>query len=377
MPGPSSRTRAQIVATLAALQTGIEPATLTLLVANHAVNPADLGWVVSVGQIGMAGGALLGWRRNGAGHARGVGAPAIGVGACLAMMVAHDLIAVLALRFVLGVVMGLLLTHATAVAARRRPQNAIGIIILAQQLISTAVLAGLPLMAAAWGPVAALGALATAPLVIALLMLVPTTDAVAAPPVEATVDEATAPAAEGTLMPMAMIVAVTMMLWSYVATMGSAVGLGDVDVGFAIALGSLASAPAAALAAFFGPRLPPWLTAVVCGAGMLSPLVVPADTGLTGYLTALALFNAGSTFGSIRFTAWAMRVRERQRSFATMIQCLAMAVGPALGAVAMRAGGLSALAALATAGVTVAVVVPVLRKIDRARRPALDAALTA
>ncbi len=380
MRGPSSRTRAQIVATLAALQTGIEPATLTLLVANHAVNPADLGWVVSVGQIGMAGGALLGWRRNGAGHAVGLAAPAIGVGACLAMMAAHDLIAVLALRLVLGVVMGLLLTHATAVAACRRPQNAIGIIILAQQLVSTAVLAGLPLMAAAWGPAAALGTLAAAPLAIALLMLVPTTDAVAALPVEAaveaTVDEATAPAGDGALMPMAMIVAVTMMLWSYVAPMGSGLGLGDADVGFAIALGSLASAPAAVLAAFCGPRFPPWLTALVCGAGLLSPLAVPLHAGLTGYLAALAMFNAGSTFGTIRFTAWAMPARGHQRRFAAMVQCVAMSAGPALGAVAIRGGGMAALAALATAGVLVAVVVPVVRKIDRGE-PALDVALTA
>ena len=377
MRGPSSRTRAQIVATLAALQPGIEPATLSLLVANHAVNPADLGWVVSVGQIGMAGGALLGWHRNGTGRASRLGAPAIGVGACLAMTMAHDLAAVLALRLVLGVVMGLLLTHATAAAACRRPQNAIGIIILAQQLVSTGVLAGLPLMAAAWGPATALGTLAAAPLVIALLMLVPMTAAVAAPPVDATADATTAPAADSALVPMAMIVAVTMMLWSYVAPMGSGLGLGAADVGFAIALGSLASAPAAVLAAFFSPRFPPWLTAVVCGAGMLSPLVVPLHAGLTGYLTAMALFNAGSTFGTIRFTAWAMPARGQQRRFAAMVQCVAMSAGPALGAVAIRGGGMSALAVLATAGVMVAVVVPVVRKIDRAPQPALDVALTA
>jgi hypothetical protein len=303
-------------------------------------------------------------------------APAIGVGACLAMMVAHDLIAVLTLRLVLGVVMGLLLTHATAVAAGQRPQNAIGIIILAQQLVSTAVLAGLPLMAAAWGPAAALGTLAAAPLAIGLLMLVPTT-AGAAPPVGATVDEVIAPAGDGALVPMAMIVAVTMMLWSYVAPMGSGLGLGDADVGFAIALGSLASAPAAVLAAFCGPRFPPWLTALVCGAAILSPLAVPVHAGLTGYLAALALFNAGSTFGAIRFTAWAMPALGHQRRFAAMVQCIAMSAGPALGAVAIRGGGMAALAGLATAGVMVAVVVPVIRKVDRGQPSAINVALTA
>ncbi len=371
----SSRTRAQIVATLAALQTGIEPATLTLLVANHAVNPDDFGWIVSVGQIGMACGALLGWRQNDLARSRTLVAPAVGIGACLALTVTHGLFAVLAVRLVLGVVMGLLLTRATAIAAHQRPHNAIGIIYLAQQLLSTAVLAGLPAVAAIWGPASALGTLAAAPLAITLLLR---TKDVAAVPAAGSCEAAAPDAAHGNaLVPMALIVAVTMMLWSYIATIGSALGLRESDVGFAIALGSLASAPAAAFAALSGPRRHPWLTALVCGAGMLSPLLVPVEAGPTGYLAALALFNAGSTFGTIRFSAWAMRALNRQRQFVVMVQCAAMSAGPALGAVAVRMGGLSALGTLATAGVAVAVVLSVVRRIDRAPQPALDTALTA
>lgn len=376
MHRPSSRTCAQIVATLATLQTGIEPATLTLLVANYAVNPDDFGWIVSAGQIGMTCGAVLGWRRGGPGRSLWTG-PAIGVGVSLALPVAHGLFAVLALRFVLGVVMGLLLTRATAIAARERPHNAIGIIYLAQQLLSTAVLAGLPVAAAAWGPATALGALAAAPLLIALVLR--PADAVAGLPGPAERRAAAPPdAAHGyALVPMALIIAVSMMLWSYIATIGSTVGLDGTRIGFAIALGSLASAPAAALAAYSAPRLPPWLTALMCGGGMLSPLVVPVDAGLTGYLVALALFNAGSTFGAIRFSAWAMRAQQRQRQFVAMVQCVALSAGPALGAVAMRVGGVPALGALATAALTAAMLLTVIRKIDRARRPALDVALPA
>lgn len=373
----SSRTRAQMVATLAALQPGIEPAALALLVANHAARPEDFGWIVSVGQIGMTGGALLGWRQSDAGRGQSLIGPALGVVASLALPIAQGLPAVLALRLVLGFVMGLLLTRATAIAARQRPHNAIGIIYLAQQLFSTMVLAGLPIVAAAWGPGYALCTLTAVPLVIALLLR--KEDVAECLPAPAVSREAPAPVAArgGMLVPMALIIAVTMMLWSYVATIGAALGLREGEIGFAIALGSLASAPAAALAAFAGPRFHPWLTALVCGAGMLSPLIVPADAGFPGYLAALALFNAGSTFGAIRFVAWAMeqRAEKRQRRFVAMVQCVAMAGGPALGAVGMRAGGLTALGALATVGLTAAMLLPAIRRIERARRPALHALL--
>lgn len=372
----SSRTRAQVVATLAALQSGIEPATLALLAGTHAVHPEDFGWIVSVGQVGMALGALLGWRQKDGDRSLPLIGPAIAVAASLALTLAQGLVTVLALRLVLGIVMGLLLTRATAVAARQRPHNAIGIIYLAQQLLATAVLAGLPAVAAAWGPAAALGTLTAVPLAIALLLL-RDEEVVATPPAPADCRDVSVEPLGYALMPMALIVAVTMMLWSYIAPIGATFGLREAPIYFAIAAGSLASAPAAVLAAFSAPRFPPWLTALVCGAGMLSPLFAPAGTGLIGYGTALAFFNAGSTFGAIRFLAWAMRARQRRRHFVAMVQCVAMSAGPALGAVAMRLGGLSALGALATAGVAVAIVLPVFWKIDRARQPTLDVALAA
>lgn len=375
----SSRTRAQMVATLAALQPGIEPAALALLVANHAASPQDFGWIVSVGQIGMTGGALLGWRQSDAGRSQSMIGPAIGVLASLALPIAHGLFAVLALRLVLGFVMGLLLTRATAIAARERPHNAIGIIYLAQQLIATAVLAGLPIVAAAWGPAFALCTLTAAPLAIALLLRKADVAESGAQP--AFPRDVPAPDAGRVrmLVPMALIIAVTMMLWSYVATIGAALGLREGEIGFAIALGSLASAPAAALAALAHPRFPPWITALLCGAGMLSPLIVPSAAGLAGYVGALALFNAGSTFGAIRFVAWAMeqRAEKRQRRLVAMVQCVAMAGGPALGAMCLRMGGLTALGALATAGLTAAMLLTMLRSYEGGRRPSLHAALAA
>ena len=60
-----------------------------------------------------------------------------------------------------------------------------------------------------------------------------------------------------------------------------------------------------------------------------------------------------------------------------MAQCVAMSAGPAVGAVAMRLGGLPTLAALAIAGVVAAIILPFIRKIDQGRQPALDVALTA
>ncbi|WP_174285676.1 MFS transporter [Sphingomonas bacterium] len=376
-------TRARVIATLASLQSGIEPVALALLVDHHAIDPQDFGWIVSIGQIGMTAGALLSWLPGNATRRLIRAGPALGMGASLALSVAHGLFAIMVLRLVLGAVMGLLLAHAVAIAARARPHRAIGIIMLAQQLLSTLVLAGLPWIAVMWSPGVALGTLAGVPLIIALFSRKEDVDHDLWP--AGSRDSAgerfgrvvTGRSFGREIVPMALTIAITMMLWSYIATIGSALDVRDTDIGFAIAMGSLASAPLALVAAFSGPRLEPWLTALVCGAAMVSPLFLTAGTGLAGYIVALALFNAGSTFGTIRFSAWAMErcATERDRRFVAMVQCGAMAGGPALGAIAMRLDGLAALGAIALAGTAATVLLPAMFKNGSPAQAPMDGAL--
>ncbi|WP_174291208.1 MFS transporter [Sphingomonas bacterium] len=360
-----------MIATLATLQTGIEPGVLALLTENHAAAPQEFGWIVSLGQVGMAVGALLGWLQTCATHRLVRGAPIVALAASIALPFCHDLAAVLALRLVLGTCMGLLLTRAVAIAARRRPHQAIGIIMLAQQLLSTAALAALPLVATLCGPAAALAMLALAPLTIALLLR---HEAVGDRDAETTgqsardvplVSSAMTATIVTRIVPMVLLVGITMMLWSYIAPIGTALNLPDADIGSAIALTSLASAPSAMLAALTMPRFKPWLTVLMCGSGILSPLLLSADAGINGYLVALTLFNMGSTFGMIRLSAHAMQnvAAGRERRLVAMAQCAAMAGGPALGAVAVRVNGLAMLDGAAIAGVAAAILLPAIMRI--------------
>src|SRR6478609_8093691 len=139
------------VATLAMLHPGIEPAILALLAINGASRPDQFGWIVGAGQVGMAIGASLCWRIDIlAGRRAALAAAATGAVASLLLGLSHDLASALALRLVLGIAMGLLLTRGTALAARDRPHHAIGTVLLAQQALSSAVMAALPLAGAAW-----------------------------------------------------------------------------------------------------------------------------------------------------------------------------------------------------------------------------------
>jgi len=347
------------VATLATLQPGIEPATLTLLALNHVCRPDHFGWIVGAGQAGMAIGAALCWRLDKlAGRNAALGAAATGVIGSLSLALSHDLISALFLRFILGVAMGVLLTRATAQAARYRPHHAIGTMLLAQQILSTAVMAALPIAGVAWGATAALATLAAGPL--AMILLIGSDDAPVLPAA------AGASAGEhahvtairtGARRAMALVFGITMLAWSYMEVVGEELDLAPRVIGLTIAIASLGSIPAGLLASLRPPRYAPSLTLLVAGSGIVAPLLIPDESDLWIYGAAMTLFNAGSTFAMIRCLAWAMEGREADadRRGVLMVQCVAMGIGPAIGALTMSAGGLPAIALVSSIGLVGAV----------------------
>ena len=362
-----SNARARSVAILATLHVGIEPALLALLAGTGAMPIAAGGWVVGAGQVGMSAGALLCWRSAmAARRPASLAAALVGTGAALGLVIVHSLAGVLLLRLVLGGVMGLLLARATAVAARAHAHRAIGVIMLGQQLLAMAVMVVLPVVAAHWHPGAALALLAAVPLVASLLVAFEgARPAPSASPMARERFEGDALRLEpANLAGMALLIAVTLMIWSYMGAIGTSVGAETHVAGIAIAIASLASAPAALLALLTRPRHEPWTIALLCGLAALTPLLLPQGSGLAGYVAAMILFNAGSTFGVIRFSAWAMEgcAGERGRRLVVLVQCVAMAGGAPLGAVAMSLGGLLALAMLAALCTVGAVLTPLIAR---------------
>ena len=346
------------VATLATLQPGIEPATLALLALNHVCRPDHFGWIVGAGQAGMAIGAALCWRFDRlAGKQAALGAAIIGLIGSLALALSRDLASALTLRLVLGVAMGLLLTRATAEAARYRPHHAIGTMLLAQQILSTAVMAALPIAGAAWGPTAALAALAAGPL--AIILLIGSDDAPVLPEgSDAAADQRpVAPIRTGARRAMALVFAVTMLAWSYMEVVGEELDLAPHVIGLTIAIASLGSVPAGLLASLRPPRHAPSLTLLVAGSGIVAPLLIPDESNLWIYGATMILFNAGSTFAMTRCLAWAMEGREADadRRAVLMIQCIAMGIGPAIGAMTMTVGGLAAIGLVASIGLAGAI----------------------
>ena len=346
------------VATLATLQPGIEPATLALLVLNHACRPDQFGWIVGTGQAGMAIGAALCWRFDRlAGRSAANGAAALGAIGSFSLAFAHDFTAALLIRFLLGATMGLLLTRSTAQAARYRPHHAIGTMLLAQQILSTAVMTALPIAGARWGASFALAALAAGPL--AMILLIGSDDAAVLPAkAGATRADPTVPTAirTGARQAMALVFGVTMLAWSYMEVVGEELDLEGATIGMTIAVASLGSVPAGLLASLRPPRFAPGLTVLVTGSGIIAPLLVPGGSSLWAYGAAMTLFNAGSTFAMIRCLAWAMEGRrnDADRRGVLMIQCVAMAAGPVVGGLAMSAGGLPAISVAASIGLAAA-----------------------
>jgi predicted MFS family arabinose efflux permease len=332
---------------LATLHVGVEPATLALLAATGAMPPAAAGWVVGMGQVGMGLGALICWRWR-----RTVGRPAALVAATAGMMASGGLafssgiVATLAARGLLGVGMGFLLACATAAAARSRPHRAIGTILLGQQLLATATMLALPAIAVATDARAALAALTLIPFACGLLVngAVERTDAAPHDRTDCR-RQSVAP-----LITMAMLIGVVLMIWSYIGEIGRGLGIASGTASIAVALTSLASAPAAIFATLMPPRQSRPMTALTCGLGLLVPLLLPAGSGLGAYVAAMVMFNAASAFATIRFSAWAMEASDGPggRRAVIVVQSLAMAGGSPVAAAALALGGMAGLTAVAS-----------------------------
>ena len=340
------------VATLAMLHAGIEPAILALLANNGASTPDQFGWIVGAGQAGLAIGASLCWRIDFlAGRRAAQGAAAIGIVASLLLALSHDLASAIALRLVLGLAMGLLLTRATAQAARDRPHHAIGTVLLAQQALSSAVMAALPLAGAAWGAPIALAALAAAPLAIFGLIGPEGRPAPLSPSLPTAPPAVRATIRPGARRAMALICAVIMLGWTHLELVGETIGIDPGTIGLDIAIASLGSIPAALVASLRPPRLAPSLTLLVSGLCLLAPMLVPAAGGRWAFFAAMVLFNGGFAFAMTRSAAWAMEGRnDAERRGVLTIQCVAMSAGPMIGAMALSAGGIGALTLAAAAG---------------------------
>lgn len=352
--------REQCVAVLSTLHVGIEPAFLGLLAVGGMPLAAN-GWMVGAGQLGMSAGAFLSWRSAAAARQpAALGAALLGGLASLGLAGVEDLGWLLLLRLALGVAMGLLFARATAIAACGHAHRAVGTIVLGQQLLAVALMIALPMAAARWGAGAALATLAMVPAVIGLLVAHEAERPLPPPPPVG--EYATAPSFAPNLVAMSLLLAVTLMVWSYIGALGRLVGVSAGAAGVAIAVTSLASAPAALLASFTAPRHKPWVTALACGTAMVGPLLLPHRSGLAAYVAALTLFNAGSTFAMVRFSGWTMdsSAGALGRRKVVLVQCLSTACGAPLGAVAVAASGLGGLTVLAVVCTAVAVLAPLL-----------------
>jgi hypothetical protein len=107
-------------------------------------------------------------------------------------------------------------------------------------------------------------------------------------------------------------------------------------------------------------------------------MLLPTGAGVWAYLGAMVLFNGGSAFAMIRSAAWAMegRADAADRRGVLTVQCMAMSVGPVVGALAISAGGLGGLRIAAVSGAAAAglTLLPELRgRVMRIVREALRA----
>ena len=342
--------RDRMVAVLASLQIGIEPAVLPLMVATGAVPLSGCGWVVGAGQAGMSAGAWLAWRTGAAtGRRTAVAATATGIGVTLVLALANGLASVLILRLGLGIAMGMCLARAMAAAACERPQRAAGTILMGQQLLATVTMTLLAAISVRWGATAALAALVAVPL--AMILLIGRAGPVRPACLQSTTVAATGTAHRLAIVPLTLLLGITAMTWSYVAAVGSALGFDDDGVAATVAATSLASTPAALAAALLLPRRAPATTALACALGIVAPLLLPQGSPFAVYVLAMVGFNAASAFAIARFAGWGLDTHDdRARRLVVLMQCLAMAAGAPLGAVAVEWGGFASLAVLAAGG---------------------------
>lgn len=238
------------VASLALLQPGIDPVFLTLLSAAHDVPPEFHGWIVGSTQLGMALGSLAAWRLGERLQGRkSLLAALAALAASIATIHVEASGALLAIRGLYGLAMGLLYTQAMAAAARRRPSGSYGAVFLVQLVLSTAVALLLPVMSDMFGPRSALALLCLAPFSTLLAcLLFPEALGVVPPSAGSLLTEQPASVgAQGWLYAASALafICATMMIWSFTGALALEARIGEEVVGRAVALGSLAGAATA------------------------------------------------------------------------------------------------------------------------------------
>lgn len=362
MTTPPLRNRLQLpsvaVASLALLQPGIDPVFLTLLSAAHRLPPASHGWIVGATQAGMALGSMAAWRLGENLRWReSVLAACAALAASMATAQAASGGAILGVRGLYGLAMGLLYTQAMAAAARGRPSGSYGSVFLVQLVLSTGVALLLPIVSDIFGPRTALAVLCLAPLTTLLTcVIVPTAiDVVPSSHALLTAEAREPIGARGWLYAASALafICATMMVWSFTGALALEARIDEDVVGRAVALGSLAGAATALVVMRERKVVPPTVSGLLAGATLLAP-IVGAGRGDMAFVMAIVLFNLGSTAIIVR-TSGLASAASADRLFRRFVACthsLGMIAGPVLGGLAawmFGSGGLLAAAVLAIA----------------------------
>ncbi|PZU58544.1 MAG: MFS transporter [Sphingobium sp.] len=333
-------------AAIGCLQPGIDPVFLTILSAAHGLDPLRHGWIVGATQGGMALGALAVWRYRHALPARRMVPMAAGFAFLCGIATAlfGDFAALLLIRGLFGLAMGVIYTDAMSEAAARRPTTAYAAVFLAQLLLSTAVALLLPFVSDAVSPRAALVALTAGPLVIAGLALTARPWArilSGAPPFPAPGGTSVPPAAWALAAAAFAFICATMLVWSFTGALAAGEGLDEEVIGFGVALGSVVGALTAIAVMRERPLVPLPLTGLLAGLCLLSPLVLIPLGGSTPFIGAVLLLNIGSTAIIIRCSGAATAASGDPlfRRFVACTHPLGMIAGPVLGAVMAGAAG--------------------------------------
>lgn len=353
------------VASLALLQPGIDPVFLTLLSAAHRVPPASHGWIVGATQAGMALGSMVAWRLGEhLSWRQSILAACAALAMSLATVQVESDTALLAVRSLYGLAMGLVYTQAMAAAARVRPSGAYGAVFLVQLVLSTGVALLLPIVSDVFGAKMALAMLCLAPLSALLMCLIcpGATDAVPTRHASLAPDVAEPVGAQGWLYAAAALafICATMMVWSFTGALAIEAHIVEDVVGRAVALGSLAGAATALVVMRERKVLPPAVSGLLAGATLLAP-IFGGGRGDLAFVMAIMLFNLGSTAIIVR-TSGLASAASADRLFRRFVACthsLGMIMGPVLGGLAtwmFGSGGLLAAAVLAIAAGCVALV---------------------
>ncbi|MBB3980826.1 putative MFS family arabinose efflux permease [Sphingobium fontiphilum] len=353
------------LASLGVLQPGIDPVFLTLLSSAHDIPTPQHGWIVTATQSGMAFGSVATWRW-GSHFPRVAPMLAASAAALAALATAHwgALPILLALRCIYGMAMGVIYTQGMSDAARSRPHGSYGAVFLLQLLLATAIALALPLIADGFGARAALAMLIFAPISALLILLMSKQTQPPALCVTRNVDRlphaATGARAWCAAIATLLFICATMMVWTFSGGLAVAAGLSEDVVGRAVAAGSLAGAITALLVMREQPVVPPPLTGLLSGLGLLSPIVA-AQGGTLPFIASIVLLNISSTAVIVRSSGMASAA-SRDGIFRRFVACahaLGMILGPLAGSLAMLmagAGGMIGAAVLAVLGACILLV---------------------